>query len=735
MTGHPFARIIVPRPLRSVFTYAVPADLDEAVLPGRRVVVPFGTRQVIGLVAERIETADVETKEILQVVDGAAVVPPDLLELALWTSRHYFAGPGEVLGAVMPKGDIAIETVVSLADGAAAPDGGGERLRGVFDRLVDKGGSRRFDLLRADLKLTADQLTRLLTGPRGKELFARSQRARTVIHRSVSTTDHAPAAGSLPTPTPEQEDAIAAVAADIAAARFAVTLLFGVTGSGKTEVYAHLIARTLATGKGALALAPEIALADMLAARLKSRLGVEPLVIHSDMTPRDRAARIDEALTGKGRLVVGARSAVFAPVADLGLIIVDEEHDATYKQENAPRYHGRDVAVKRGSLAGVPVVLGSATPSMESYHNATTGRYRLVELKERVDGRPLPKVELVTPDYPGSVGPRLDAAIKKRLAAGEQTLLFLNRRGASRYLMCGGCGHVFECKNCSISLVHHAAAKSLRCHTCGYEEREPTGCPKCSSDRYVAGGAGSERLETEIAERYPTARIVRIDRDTTAKRGASADLLAKVAAREVDILIGTQMVTKGHDLHGVTLVGAISADDSLCIPDFRAAERTFQLITQAAGRAGRGTTPGEVIVQAMREGGHGLRAALNHDYAAFYAVEAPLREIVGYPPFVRLAAVRIEAASEGAGRRLVELLRPMIGPIEKEAPGVTLLGPEEAVVFKVKNRYHWRLLIKGADHQTLARGVRAFLDRAEPLAAAGPGAIRLAVDMDPATTL
>ncbi len=733
MNHLPFANIVVPRPLRSLFTYAVPEGMDEMAMPGFRVVVPFGKGTVVGVVAERVAESGVETRPITLAVDDAPVVPADVLALALWTARHYFAGPGEVIGALLPKGDVIIDTIVTLIPDADPPGGRAAKLRPLYEAVVKQGGQRRLDQLAAELSLTPTEVGKLLTGEGGKRLFTRRQEARAVAHRTKAREAPPIPAADLPTPTGEQQVAIDQIAEDIDAQRFKATLLFGVTGSGKTEVYAHLIRRVLLAGKAALALAPEIALAEALAARLKKRLGVEPVIIHSDMTPKERGRRWQEALVGGGKLIVGARSAVFAPAPDLGLVIVDEEHDAAYKQENAPRYQGRDVAVMRASLAHAPVVLGSATPSMESYHHALGGRYRLATLTKRIDERPLPKVTLVRPENHGVIDPKLDAAIRARLAAGEQTLLFINRRGAFRYLLCGPCGHVFECRNCSISLVLHAKEAMMRCHTCGYEETAPQSCPTCGERRFVTGGVGSERIEEELAEIYPDARIMRMDRDTTSRRGSATDILAAVERREVDILVGTQMITKGHDLPGVTLVGAVAADDSLCIPDFRAAERTFQLVTQAAGRAGRGKTPGAVIVQSIREGGHALAAACAHDFAAFYAIEAPLREMVGYPPFVRLAMLRIEASSERVGREFVKRIERTV--LKAERDGVVALGPEEAVTFKIRNRYHWRIMLKAPAHGPLARAVQFLLDEGERAAGDLRGTVRVAVDMDPTTTL
>ncbi len=737
LLNKPYAEVMAPRPLRSLFTYSVPESMRAYAVAGKRVLIPFGSRKLIGLIARRVYTTDIKTKPILQILDEKPVVPPSLLKLTLWTADHYFAAPGELMPIILPKDDIRIDTVVELKAGAKGrPSKSSKILVEVYEALQAHNGRRRFTLLASDLQITASALTKALTSQSARQSFKQSQAARRVAIRSVKTPLETSAIKLAPVElTDEQQNAVERILPDIKERRFNTHLIHGITGSGKTEVYAKLISAALQAGMSALALAPEIALADALAVRLERRTGVKPVTLHSDMAPRERNRRWMEVLEGGAKLVVGARSALFAPVPNLGLVVVDEEHDPSYKQETAPRYHGRDVAIMRGAMENVPVVLGSATPSLESYHHALNGKYNLIELTHRIDKRPLPNVRIAHPDKPGQIGQILGAAIDKCLADGEQALLFINRRGMARYVKCSACGHVFECRNCSLSLVLHMSSGQMSCHTCGYVEEKPAKCPDCSSTDLYMGGSGSERVETEAKELFPNARIARMDKDTTSKRRSSASILNAVESRNVDILIGTQMVTKGHDYPGITLVGAINADDTLHIPDFRSSERAFQLVTQAAGRAGRGEKPGFVVAQTLSETHHSITAAAKHDFKAFYATEIPIRKAAGYPPYVRLAFVRIEASTTKRGEAFVKWLESKLSGICREEPGLTCLGPTEAVVFKARNKYHWRVLFKGANHATLSSGVRRFLAEVDKVPKHFGQGIKIAVDMDPATVL
>lgn len=732
----PFVEVIVPRPVRAIFTYSVPEGMAGEAEPGRRVVAPFGPRKLVGLIVRRAAKANVETKPILRVIDSEPVASREILDLALWTAGHYFAAPGEMLPLITPRRDARIDTIVRIREDAGPPPPASKKAMMVHEALARRGGARRLELLATGLSMTPGALKRYLSGKTARALFEVTQQARSVSARGTKAAPE----GAAPPPSPagltgRQREAVDRILPKVREGSFRTCLIHGVTGSGKTEVYIALAEGALAIGGSVLVLAPEIALCEALAARFAKRLGRAPVVLHSGLTPRERERRWHEIKTGAARLVVGARSAVFAPLENLGLIVVDEEHDSSYKQDSAPRYNGRDVAIKRGASLGVPVVLGSATPSLESYHHAVTGKYELIELPERIDKRPMPKVETVRPDEPGRLTPRLVSEMKSRLESGEQTLLFINRRGSARFIQCSRCGRAFECRNCSLSLVAHAGARSLKCHTCGYSEPAPDVCPDCGSDRLFMGGAGSEKVERHVVELFPGARVARMDRDTTSARLSSSAILSGVEKGDVDILVGTQMITKGHDFPNVTLVGAVSADETLRLPDFRSAERSFQLITQAAGRAGRGQRPGLVIAQTLSADHHSMSAAARHDFKAFYEKEIPLRKAAWYPPFCRMAFVRIDAATKRRGEEFLRRAGPVLAAAARKARGVELLGPVEAVVFKTRNRYHWRALLKAGGHAPLSKTLNAFLSELESLKPSERLGVKVTVDMDPASSM
>ncbi len=564
----------------------------------------------------------------------------------------------------------------------------------------------------------------------------------------------AAAAVAEPELTPAQRAAVDAVAMDA----FQVFLLHGVTGSGKTEVYLQLAARARAAGRSVLMLVPEIALTHQLVTRAQQRFGDAVAIVHSGLPPGQRWDEWRRIARREARIVVGTRSAVFAPLVDLGLVIVDEEHDAAYKQDEGLRYHGRDLAVVRGQLAGVPVVLGSATPSIETHHQALQGKYRRLELPERVHGRPLPDVTIVdlrspsgrpvttrTPEADGApaavphapeaalFSPPLLTAIEDNLARGEQTLLFLNRRGFASAMHCLVCGEPAGCPSCSVSLTLHRRRSALLCHHCGYARAagEVT-CTACKRGVLVALGLGTERVEAEIARIFPAARVGRLDRDTTTRAGAHRRILEAWSAGRLDVLIGTQMVAKGHDVPGVTLVGVLLADVALSMPDFRAGERAFQLLTQVAGRAGRGDRPGRVLVQTYRPNHHSLVAAAAHDYASFAPLELENRRETSYPPFVRLAALRFEGPDLERTGALAESLAIAVRE-RSAATGVVLRGPAPAPLERLRGRYRWQLILSSASTRALRDVARMI--HAAWRASSAARTIRLVVDVDPVSML
>jgi primosomal protein N' (replication factor Y) len=531
--------------------------------------------------------------------------------------------------------------------------------------------------------------------------------------------------------TPAQRAAVAAVEGSLEA--FGPFLLWGVTGSGKTEVYLRVIAGCLRAGRTAIVLVPEISLTHQLVDRVRARFGRTVAVLHSGLSDGERWDEWRRIARGEVRIVVGARSAVFAPVPRLGLVIVDEEHDAAYKQEDGIRYNGRDVAVMRAKLAGCPVLLGSATPSLESFHNGQTGRYRLLTLPERVEARPLPAVDVIDLRRAPSAGkqllisPRLAAALKANLAAHGQSLVFLNRRGFANFLQCLQCGEPLQCPNCSVTLTLHRRTQALRCHHCDHTIPPPKACPDCGGLSLAGWGAGTEQVEAALRALVPGARIGRMDRDTTSRKGAQREIFSAWERREYDVLVGTQMITKGHDVPGVTLVGVLLADLSLNFPDFRAAERTFQLLTQVAGRAGRGTRLGRVIVQTLQPEHVSLQCAAQHDYRAFVEQELAARRELGYPPFARLVQIRCEGENPQATERIIRAVAAQARAAA--ARGVELLGPALAPIERLRRRYRWQLLLRGRDGAAVRRAARAGRDAVRRPARAA--AVRILVDVDP----
>ncbi|MDP3937966.1 MAG: primosomal protein N' [Deltaproteobacteria bacterium] len=550
-----------------------------------------------------------------------------------------------------------------------------------------------------------------------------------------------------PSLTAAQASAVEALHARLDEGGFEPFLLYGATGSGKTEVYLRVIDRALAAGQGALVLVPEIALTPQLVHRFRARFGDRVAVQHSGLTDRERADQWRRVRRSELPIVIGARSAVFAPLDGIGAIIVDEEHEGAYKQEENLLYNARDVAVMRGKMAGCIVVLGSATPSLESFRNAETGRYRRLDLPERVASRPLPEVTLVDmrkePPAAGGELPALSTALRDALRAtierGEQAILFLNRRGFATFLFCRDCGHAFRCPNCDVSLVLHRRGASgrtdLRCHACDHHAEVPARCPECGGAHTEARGLGTQRVEEEVQAALPGARTARLDRDTASRRGSQERILARLRDGKADVLIGTQMVAKGHDFPGVTLVGIISAEASLYFPDFRAPERTFQLLTQVAGRAGRGDAPGRVLVQTFDPDNACLLHVRSHDYDGFFRDEIGHRKEPRWPPFCRLVSVRVTAptaaGAESCAARCAAAARDALGRGEADLAGTEVLGPAPALIARVRNRWRWQLLLKGS---RLA-GLRRLALAALAAGAREGGGASVAVDVDPVGVL
>jgi len=550
-------------------------------------------------------------------------------------------------------------------------------------------------------------------------------------------------AGLEVTLSDDQQAAVDAILRAIDARGYAGFLLHGVTASGKTEVYLRCIERALAAGRTSLVLLPEIALTTQVTNIFKSRFGDEVAVMHSGLAAGERCDEWTRAQRGEARVVLGARSAVFAPLENLGLVVVDEEHDSSYKQDNPPRYNGRDVAIRRAMDSGAALVLGSATPSVETYHlaaGAGGGRgsrraaFRLLAMPSRVENRPMPEVRVVDLREEVAKGRStifsepLEESIREHLSKRRQVMLLQNRRAYSTFLLCRECGFVPYCPNCAVSLKFHAADRKLSCHHCEHEEAAPTVCPKCGGLKIRRFGIGTERVEEETKALFPDARVLRMDRDTTSRKGAHASILNQFRRADVDILVGTQMIAKGLDFPNVTLVGVISADTSLHLPDFRSSERTFQLISQIAGRSGRGVDPGEVVVQTFDPDNYAIQCAVNHDYLAFYDQELEMRRELNYPPFASLVNVISRDPSDRAAEKR---LREFVDEFDKARGGsdVELAGPVRAVLAKLRGEYRWHAVLRSPDRQAMIELLSGILDRSPELRR------HLAVDVDPASML
>ncbi len=538
--------------------------------------------------------------------------------------------------------------------------------------------------------------------------------------------------------TKEQEKALLPVAEAIREGRFETHLLYGVTGSGKTEVYLRAASVARSLGRSVLVLVPEIALTPQTVGRFRARFGEEVVVLHSALSAGERHDTWREIHRGRFPVVVGVRSALFAPLSNLGLIVVDEEHDGSYKQGETPRYHGRDGAVVRGRIEKVPVLLGSATPSAESYRNAKSGKYRLSTLSKRIGDRPLPKIELLdlTTVPPrkrtGVLSPLMVERISEVLDRGEQAMIFLNRRGYAPFLLCPDCGHVPRCDHCEVTFTYHKKQSVLRCHYCGTERKPPDLCPACESRKIGHRGMGTQRVEEDLATAFPTARIARMDLDTTRRRNETLRILTRFSEGEYDLLLGTQMIAKGHHFPGVSLVGVINADTALHLPDFRAAERSFQLLLQVSGRAGRGDREGKVVIQTFHPLHYCLRAAVTHDYGAFMERELSDREELAYPPFSRIVSITFRGTKAGSVRGAATRFRDTLMTNRSIRPLVhEILGPAPAPIAKIRDKYRWKLLIKGridrwrALREALGEPIERFRSKR-----GGGGGAEIVVDVD-----
>jgi primosomal protein N' (replication factor Y) len=791
--------VAVPVPALDLLTYRLPPAVPTPPF-GARVLVPLGSRTITGIAlgdAAKPDTS-IDVRDVIEVLDGEPFLPPDVIELTRWVAEYYLSGPGSTFAKALPPRALtrrvdAFKTVrvASLTDaglGLAATIEATPRCTNDTDRGLPHLGARQREALLllsgspqgitssalAERGVSAGVLSRLRHLGWLTLRDVRADRDPFDAKRGAMLQASSSVSGANRALTSEQQEAVERLTALASHGAFQVALLHGVTGSGKTEVYLRLADTMRRSGRGVLMLVPEIALTPAVAALLRARFGERVAIQHSGLSHGERHDQWHRIRRGDVDVVVGTRSAVFTPLASLGLIVVDEEHDTSYKQEEMPRYHGRDVAIMRGKLSDALVVLGSATPSMESFLNATTGRYVLIPMTTRVLDRPLARVALVNMrDEYATEGPdvvlsrALRQAIADRLARREQTVVLLNRRGYATAVFCRQCADTLECPNCSVSLTVHrrqvgrvrrvgrvgdvadsydlpyqpdpphqpdppdherATEWRARCHYCNYARIVPTQCPRCAAPYLERIGFGTARVEAEIAAAFPDARIGRIDRDTVQRRGSLTTILDRFASGDLDVLVGTQMIAKGHDFPNVTLVGVISADVGLGLADFRAAERTFQLLTQVVGRAGRGDQSGEAIVQTLFPWHYSIRLACGQDYRAFFEREVEYRRAMRYPPVTAMVNVIVRGRTyDDAMSRAAELAARTSSVAAGR--GVTVLGPAPAPLTRLRGEHRAQFFLKGSSRKEM----RAAL--ATALAATPDLARKVSVDVDPVTML
>jgi primosomal protein N' (replication factor Y) len=734
------ARVTLDLALGKEFDYLIPAEMAAQVEVGTRVKAPFAHRQVLGCVTALLETSPhPNLRPLLKVIGRQSHVSPAILRLARWMGEYYCCGPEAALKTVLPE--------------AVRKEKAGWREQ-LFVRALPQHGpgpklSRRqeeiLEFARAQAEAPLQELLRA-TGAAGQTVRRLEDKGLLAIAPKISERDPYARETILPTQSLTMNAQQARALAEISAALHGggpphrAFLLHGVTGSGKTEVYLQAIALALEQGKGAIVLVPEISLTPQTVERFKARFSSGPqqtlvAVLHSHLSAGERHDEWHKIRQGRARIAIGARSAVFAPVERLGLIIVDEEHEHSYKQEEAPRYHARDVAVVRARMEDAVVVLGSATPSMESFYNAQKGKYRLLEMPTRADDKKMPIVRVVDMRQVARkakthaiFSPVLKEAIQKRLERKEQTLLFLNRRGFSTSLQCPLCGYVAQCPDCSVSLTYHRQEGKLKCHICGHEAAAPRVCPdpKCRNPAIRYSGLGTERVEAALATLFPHARVERMDSDTLKRKEDYRRILGDVRTGKIDILVGTQMIAKGLHFPNVTLVGIVHADLGLHIPDFRGSERTFQLLTQVAGRAGRGDVEGEVLVQAFTPFHPAIQYARRHDFNGFYEQEMEFRRQLRYPPVSRIALLLLRGRNEEKVKFSADYVRGQLAKSTGAISDLIIKGPAAAPLARTKTEYRWQIMLLTRQMSRLSLAL-AELEAGLTL----PDEVRMTVDIDP----
>ncbi len=736
--------VALPLPLPGTFTYSIPEELAEQAEFGRRALIPFRSKIRAGFIVDVNPThttglSDTEIKAVHHIPEEPPYLTENLWKFICWVADYYLLPRGLVLKTALPPGSDRKSKPWALltAEGRQRlSDGTDDTGRKWPAKLLRSGAVPRRDL---ETAVGADTVKNALKQG-WIAIEERIARPRASLRKKDLPGLLAPAGtgsesgDTAPELTQAQAEACEAISAALSEETFRPFLLYGVTGSGKTEVYLRAIEETLHRSKRALVLVPEIALTPQLARRFLRRFGAGISLFHSGLTGAQRLDEWRRMRSGHVNIVIGARSGIFAPLENLGLIVVDEEHDPSYKQEDSCPYNARDMALARGKLEGACVILGSATPSFESFVNAQRGKLTRLDLPGRHHGGGLPRVEILdlkTTDRPSNKAsfftvPLLDA-IQEALGRNDQVVLFLNRRGFDTFVQCRSCGTVLKCPNCDVSLTHHKQAGDVRCHLCGFSRLSPPLCPECSGTTLFFGGSGTQKIEEELRGFFPDARIERLDRDTTRRREDLEGILDRFRNREIDILTGTQMIVKGHDFPGIALVGVLCGDLSLHFPDFRASERTFQMITQVAGRTGRETDSGLVILQTFDPEHEAIRLSSVHDFEGFFQQDSEVRQELTYPPFGHLILIRVEGNNEKIVEKKTVQLSRAARLIKGDSRDVTVLGPAPATRKKVVGKYRWQILLKGADRNPLRHIVLKLRDDGL-LKARG---LKIVVDVDP----
>lgn len=717
-----YVEAALPVPLRRVFTYRVPERLRGSIKLGARLKLPFGRREMtgyaVGLHSELppdVEIDEAKIKDITLVSDDEPLITPEILRLTQWAADYYSSFWGEMLKAslpagintekVRPKRRKAVRLLASVNGSTSFDKPFSEPQQKIVELLTANGGEMLFTDVLEQADVGASPINTLVK--RGVvEVYIEDVLRDPLKKAKIPVREDFMLAA-------EQQSALDAITAALDDdGRFKAFLLHGVTGSGKTEVYIRAMQIALKQGRSAIMLVPEIALTPVFSRRLRSVFGSEVAILHSNLSAGERYDEWRRIRRGDARIAIGTRSAVFAPLENIGLIIVDEEHDSSYRQHESPFYNARDVAVMRANLAGAVVVLGSATPAMESFHNAQMGKYTYLELPDRIGGRSMADAKLIDmrevfkmAGKDVAISPELVEAIRQTHAKGEQIIILLNRRGFSQFVLCRTCGETIKCKNCDITLTFHRNNNSLVCHYCNYRIPSPRVCPLCESVYLYFVGEGTENIADRLAKKFPELRIARVDRDTMAHKGELDQVLLDFEAGRLDMLVGTQMISKGHDFPNVTLVGVLGIDIGLGMPDLRSAERTFQLITQVAGRSGRGDKPGRVLIQTYYPEHYALRHAVNQDYDGFYREEIKYRERMAYPPFYVLASIMTKHHDHAYAMRHANILRRALDSAN-HAKYARILGPAPASLMRLKNEYRIQIILKGKTR----RSMREILD-------------------------